>query len=441
MCGGGGGYSGEYARRVLFTAEETHPVPVKPEFAGANDCIAQFSFFLGQEDFLRAFVHVMEAEGRAFSVRDRCQVASLLMCSCDGDHELATMMLTALLDQYFSANSRKDPRLMLRRTESVAEKLLTAWLTACMHESVLRDAAKPLYNLTQALALYAWKGPVDAVTGVATYTLNADALLRERVEYEPIELEVDMNRAVHTVVVNTCDTISQMLDKLRLVLQHAKADTSDFEQRVLVLHRDEGLRVLRDIDDKSKMDGGWVKLNTAAFYGLRSGDQLAFVLSNDDDGRRRSTARRSGIFKMRTSKSKMRDPHGCEPWHLAKPADEEGAAAKVPSEIFLTYLMTVKTALQPFVDTLVDAVFNEQQPPPAVRFLFHLLDEQASKHNITDPRVVHIWKSNALPLRFWVNLIKNPDFLMHVNRTRTVDSGLSTVAQVLHVQRQIERDI
>lgn len=36
------------------------------------------------------------------------------------------------------------------------------------------------------------------------------------------------------------------------------------------------------------------------------------------------------------------------------------------------------------------------------------------EHGIDDPEVVHVWKSNALPLRFWVNLLKNPDFIFDI---------------------------
>jgi len=36
---------------------------------------------------------------------------------------------------------------------------------------------------------------------------------------------------------------------------------------------------------------------------------------------------------------------------------------------------------------------------------------------------------NSLPLRFWVNFIKNPDFIFDINKTVTVDACLSVVAQ------------
>lgn len=35
----------------------------------------------------------------------------------------------------------------------------------------------------------------------------------------------------------------------------------------------------------------------------------------------------------------------------------------------------------------------------------------------------------SLPLRFWVNFIKNPDFIFDINKTTTADACLSVIAQ------------
>lgn len=35
----------------------------------------------------------------------------------------------------------------------------------------------------------------------------------------------------------------------------------------------------------------------------------------------------------------------------------------------------------------------------------------------------------SLPLRFWVNFIKNPDFIFDINKTATADACLSVIAQ------------
>lgn len=37
--------------------------------------------------------------------------------------------------------------------------------------------------------------------------------------------------------------------------------------------------------------------------------------------------------------------------------------------------------------------------------------------------------SFSVPLRFWVNIIKNPEFVYDINKTNIVDSCLSVVAQ------------
>ena len=68
--------------------------------------------------------------------------------------------------------------------------------------------------------------------------------------------------------------------------------------------------------------------------------------------------------------------------------------------------------------------------PMAIKYLFDFLDDEAESARITDPDVVHTWKNNALSLRFWVNMIKNPEFVFDINKSHTVDACLSVIAQV-----------
>nr|CAD7441812.1 unnamed protein product [Timema bartmani] len=125
-------------------------------------------------------------------------------------------------------------------------------------------------------------------------------------------------------------------------------------------------------------------------------------------------------------------------YHLVKPMDEhhyqtnkvsERTHKAIP-EIFLTRLLSTKGTIQKFVDDFFNTILTANDDlPPAVKWLFDLLDEAARRHSIVDPEVVHAWKSNSLPLRFWVNFIKNPDFIFDINKTTTVDSCLSVIAQ------------
>ena len=100
------------------------------------------------------------------------------------------------------------------------------------------------------------------------------------------------------------------------------------------------------------------------------------------------------------------------------------------------------------------AILSTKRPPPiAIRFFFDFLDDMAEKHGIDDPETVHIWKTNrwggarertaavglgawlsrlflrSLPLRFWVNILKNPQFVLDVQVTDSIDAVLSVIAQ------------
>ncbi|KFO91959.1 Plexin-A4, partial [Buceros rhinoceros silvestris] len=89
--------------------------------------------------------------------------------------------------------------------------------------------------------------------------------------------------------------------------------------------------------------------------------------------------------------------------------------------------------LQKFVDDLFETIFSTAHRgsalPLAIKYMFDFLDEQADKHNIHDPHVRHTWKSNCLPLRFWVNMIKNPQFVFDIHKNSITDACLSVVAQ------------
>lgn len=90
-------------------------------------------------------------------------------------------------------------------------------------------------------------------------------------------------------------------------------------------------------------------------------------------------------------------------YHLVRPIDEhhyqnnkssERTHKAIP-EIFLTRLLSTKGTIQKFVDDFFNTILTANEAlPPAVKWLFDLLDDAAKKHNITESEVVHAWKSN-----------------------------------------------
>lgn len=108
---------------------------------------------------------------------------------------------------------------------------------------------------------------------------------------------------------------------------------------------------------------------------------------------------------MRSSNSliyPMEAEKGVKLWHLVKPVDDhmlhiKDMNHKTVPEIFLTRLLSTKGTIQKFVDDFLQSVMTvNENLPPAVKWLFDLLDEAAHRHGIVDPEVIHAWKSNRL---------------------------------------------
>jgi hypothetical protein len=104
-----------------------------------------------------------------------------------GKLEYATEVLRSLLSRLVerAANSR-HPQLMLRRTDSVVEKLLTNWLALCLAGYLRDKAGANLFLLFKAIKRQVEKGPIDAITHDARYALSEERLLREQFVHHTI---------------------------------------------------------------------------------------------------------------------------------------------------------------------------------------------------------------------------------------------------------------
>ncbi|XP_013856546.1 plexin-B1, partial [Austrofundulus limnaeus] len=130
------------------------------------------------------------------------------------------------------------------------------------------------------------KGPVDAVTGKAKYTLNDNRLLREDVEYKTLTLNVlvqsggvNESQPLPTKVLD-CDTITQVKEKLldqvyksTSFSHRPHADSLDLEWRSGV----GGHLILSDEDLTSVVQGSWKRLNTLQHYKVPDGATVALV--------------------------------------------------------------------------------------------------------------------------------------------------------------------
>ncbi|ETE62808.1 Plexin-A4, partial [Ophiophagus hannah] len=459
-----------YAMRVLFPGIEDHPV-----------------------------LRELEVIARSFSMRDRGNVASLIMTGLQGKLEYATDVLKQLLSDLIEKNleNKNHPKLLLRRedkedsstvnltfqseqskatvatyiragqqetgrTESVAEKMLTNWFAFLLHKFLKECAGEPLFMLYCAIKQQMEKGPIDAITGEARYSLSEDKLIRQQIEYKTLILNCvnpdNENSPEIPVKVLNCDTITQVKEKILDAVyknvpysQRPRAVDMDLEWRQGRIAR----VVLQDEDITTKIEGDWKRLNTLIHYQVSDRSVVALVpkqtssynipasasISRTSISRYDSTFRYTGSPDSLRSRAPMITPDlesGVKVWHLVKNHDhgdqkEGDRGSKMVSEIYLTRLLATKGTLQKFVDDLFETLFSTVHRgsalPLAIKYMFDFLDEQADKHGIHDTDVRHTWKSNCLPLRFWVNVIKNPQFVFDIHKGSITDACLSVVAQ------------
>uniref|UniRef100_A0A3B3C5S2 Plexin A1a n=1 Tax=Oryzias melastigma TaxID=30732 RepID=A0A3B3C5S2_ORYME len=431
-----------YAMRVLFPGIEDHPVLKEMEVqANVEKALTLFGQLLTKKHFLLTFIRTLEAQ-RSFSMRDRGNVASLIMTALQGEMEYATGVLKQLLSDLIDRNleSKNHPKLLLRRTESVAEKMLTNWFTFLLYKFLKECAGEPLFMLYCAIKQQMEKGPIDAITGEARYSLSEDKLIRQQIDYKTLV----------SVLMLVKEKLLDAVYKGSPYSQRPKASDMDLEWRQGRMAR----IILQDEDVTTKIDNDWKRLNTLAHYQVTDSSVIALVpkqnsaynISNSSTFTK-SLSRYESMLRTASSPDSLRSrtpmitpdlESGTKLWHLVKNHDhsdqrEGDRGSKMVSEIYLTRLLATKGTLQKFVDDLFETIFSTAHRgsalPLAIKYMFDFLDEQADKHSITDYDVRHTWKSNCLPLRFWVNVIKNPQFVFDIHKNSITDACLSVVAQ------------
>lgn len=84
--------------------------------ANVEKALTLFGQLLNKKHFLLTFIRTLEAQ-RSFSMRDRGNVASLIMSALQGEMEYATGVLKQLLSDLIDKNleSKNHPKLLLRR--------------------------------------------------------------------------------------------------------------------------------------------------------------------------------------------------------------------------------------------------------------------------------------------------------------------------------------
>ncbi|NWH38911.1 PLXA4 protein, partial [Chloropsis hardwickii] len=420
-----------YTMRVLFPGIEDHPVLRDLEVPGyrqerVEKGLKLFAQLINNKVFLLSFIRTLESQ-RSFSMRDRGNVASLIMTVLQSKLEYATDVLKQLLADLIDKNleSKNHPKLLLRRTESVAEKMLTNWFTFLLYKFLKECAGEPLFSLFCAIKQQMEKGPIDSITGEARYSLSEDKLIRQQIDYKTLVLSCvnpdNVNSPEIPVKILNCDTITQVKEKILDAIfknvpcsHRPKAADMDLEWR-----QASGARmILQDEDITTKIENDWKRLNTLAHYQVPDGSVVALVSKqvtaynavNNSTVSRTSASKYENMIRYTGSPDSLRSrtpmitpdlESGVKMWHLVKNHEhgdqkEGDRGSKMVSEIYLTRLLATKVCGGGcgLGGTIFSTAHRGSALPLAIKYMFDFLDEQADKHNIHDPHVRHTWKSN-----------------------------------------------
>jgi plexin A len=326
-----------------------------------------------------------------------------------------------------------------------------------MYGHLERQAGSSLFLLYKAIKCQIEKGPIDMFSQESKYCLSEEGLLRDSRDYSPVTclvLQRELDEAYHAKVLD-CDSITQVKAK---VLDAIYKNTP-FSLRPSVEEVDlewqcgqDAHVVLQDIDLTTKEEaGGLKKVNTLRHYGIKNKAVVSLVpkqfnvntgvMNNNhysSDGV--SASPNSKQFHLRPPESAQSNGRGgASSSSSGGSSSNSGShsmmekAQKTIPEMFLTRLLSTKGTIKKFIDDFFRTILSTDagEFPSAVKWLFDIFDESLRAGYIDDADVVHAWKSNSLPLRFWINLIKNPDFVFDVEKTVSVELNLSIVAQTL----------
>ncbi|QQP35343.1 PlexinBlike, partial [Caligus rogercresseyi] len=266
-----------YIMNVFFPGVSDHPIlNMGNEMEERNaPGMAQWDALIHNKCFLLTLLDTLEKQP-SFSIADRVYFASLLTVATMTNMEYLTDILRTLLLRLIERSlSSRHPQLMLRRTESVVEKLLTNWLALCLY-GYMRDtpAGSSLFLLFKALKYQVEKGPVDTISQEAKYSLSESGLLREPVSYSVITcyvLQREFEEAFQTRVLD-CDTISQVKAKIL----NAVYKNTPFSLRPSLGEIDlewqcgqDAHVVLQDFDLTTKESPLGRRINTLGHYGVK----------------------------------------------------------------------------------------------------------------------------------------------------------------------------
>ncbi|KHJ88114.1 IPT/TIG domain protein [Oesophagostomum dentatum] len=255
--------------------------------------LAQFDALLSSKQFVFSIVETAESEPN-MSLGEKSMLSSLLVAVLLRNFQYCTDVVLSLLRAHIAKSVHAGSSdILFRKSDSVVEKMVAKWLTICLYDPISQFQANKYNTLFKALKYQTERGPVDAVTGNARYTINEAKLLREIVDCSYVDCLVTNldGRGPYTVRAIACDTISQLKQK---ILDHVFKRTphsqrpaiTSFDLELICPSR--GRVLLSDYSGSNSLKGP-TKLNTLSHYSITNNSCIAIVPSEKGVSNYRAT--------------------------------------------------------------------------------------------------------------------------------------------------------
>jgi len=465
-----------FTTNMFFPRTRQHKCMEPPqELTEADSQVSEahqmFLKLLKNWNFVHAFVQTLEEE-RSCTNKDKANVASLLTVVLHSDLNYFTKTVMHLVTDLIEKNLERNLKLLMRRNDSIAALCLSNWLYITLYPSLKNKIGEKVFMLLKAIKQQISKGPLDAVTGKARYTLSDDRLLKEDIAHQNLTLFVRSSLQINDektsvncryieegypllneeddpsiVKVLSCDTIRQVKEKVMDVIykkvpfsQRPKAEELELEW-----HNGQAGQLVLPIDQTTMLENNsrWRRLYTISDYKVNNEATLALKMKNQinlssSDIQDISVSSTHSKETPNILTPMMSEIQNTKIYHLVKSTDDgdlhrqstlNRKDRKYIPDLYLLRLINMKGILQQYVQQVIHSIFDDKNTPLPVSYLFNLLDSIAEKHNITDEKILHVWKTNCLPARFWVTILKSPEFVFDIDKPDTIGSCMAVITQ------------
>ncbi|XP_072171909.1 plexin-A4-like [Diadema setosum] len=455
-------YHNQYVTVMFFGELGVRPETSDPEFMAkfVEESLVCFNRSLKDEEFIVAVIKTLEMK-RQNEQRIRELIASLLslVYVSEGKSIYFSKLISRLVRDRVAATSRSSIEMdaLFGRSKSIVDKLLANWIALCMFPYIKHQMIYPMFMLYQALKSPCEKGPVDATTGEAYFTLDYNRLFDQDITFQDVVLFIvdEDNNAFLSVKVLDVDSVGQAKQKILdsmwkagLCLLPRNGDALN-----VVWVKDAGTYLILRDDDEGADGHISGHVNTLKTYGLDHGCRIIIRPKGEATADSRgyfqlvSSALLSKRYENLTANKISTTPDPGPPkqskpgaTHLKLKMDDTTTPVHVTQgyaglgrDLAVSHMLTTKAAVSPYVTNILESMFKfPQKFPLPVKHLFDIFDELSREYAVgANNDMAERWKRNCLT-QFWVGLLTSIPSLFDMPRSDPVDQCLNVLVDAIN---------